>query len=288
MRSRLLRLASGAARRLPLGMRLSLYRLGPITRLIRSTLTRAAPAGVGPVTVAAGDLAGMTLWLDLQVDKDLWLGTYEPEVSAAIRRFARPGAVAYDLGANVGYTTLLLARAVAPGGRVFAFEPLETNLERLRRAVARNGLEAVVSVVPCAVGARRGREMFLVHASGGMGRLESATGRREKFEASIAVEAVTLDDFVFGQGHPAPSVVKIDLEGGEVESLQGARRLLRETRPVLLVELHGPSAAAEVVRLLGSAGYGVHVMSRGYPMLEPDRAGRAPKHIVGIAGGHAA
>lgn len=274
--------ATTLARLLPGPARLALYHLGPLTSLLRSLLNRAAPVGVHPVRVAAGELAGMWLLLDLQVDKDLWLGTYEPQLAAAVGRFVRAGSVVYDLGANVGHAALLLARAVGPAGRVIAFEPLPGNLERLRRAISLNGLDPQVDVVPAAVGERSRDGSFLVHASGGMGRLEDGAERTAGFVSSIPVDVVGLDDFVFRRSNPAPSLVKIDLEGGEGLALRGMTRLLSEGRPVLLVELHGREAAAEVLRLLDEAGYITHAMRAGYPEVGSDSAEKGIKHIVAL------
>ena len=280
MRAALISLAAAAARRLPLTTRLALYRLGPLTDLVREALNRAAPSGVRPVRVASGGLAGLWLLLDLQVDKDLWLGTYEPELEQAIRRFASSGSVAYDLGANVGYSTLLLARAVGTAGHVFAFEPLTQNLDRLQGAIARNGLDAWITIVPSAVGAQSGAATFLIHPSGSMGRLTGGAGRREGFITSAEVDVVTLDDFVFASGHPAPAVVKVDLEGGEGGALQGMRRLLKEHSPTLLIELHGASAAAEVSRELDAAGYRMYLMQDGYPAMGTIEPAHPPKHVL--------
>ena len=284
MAGAVLRAAATLARVLPEAARLALYRLGPLTHLLRRLLNRAAPSGAHPVRVAAGGLAGMWLLLDLQVDKDLWLGTYEPQLAAAIRRFARPGSVVYDLGANVGYTALLLARAVGPAGRVLAFEPLPSNLDRLRQAVALNGLDLQIDVVPAAAGSRSEAGSFLVHDSGGMGRLDGGSGRTDGFVSKIAVDIVALDDFVSRQGHPPPSLVKLDLEGGEGGALLGMRRLLREERPTLMVELHDRSAQ-DVIDLLVEAGYVSYAMRDGYPQVGRETEPEKFKHIVALPSG---
>ena len=283
LRSGLTSLAAATARWLPVRGRLLLYRLGPATDWLRRALNRAVPAGIQPVRLAAGDLAGSWLLLDLQVDKDLWLGNYEPAMARAIRQFAQPGGTAYDLGANIGYTALLLAGALGPSGRVFAFEPLPENLQRLRHAVRLNGLDAQVTVVPAAVGARRGPAAFRVHASGGMGRLDNGAGRERRFVAAVSVDVMTLDDFVFIDGQAPPSLIKMDLEGGEVAALAGMSRLLGQVRPTLLIELHGVQASAEVERELGAAGYRLHRMERDYPEFHRRESGPWPKHIVALA-----
>ena len=274
-----------AAKIVPRRVRLLLYRLGPVTDLLRRVVNRSVPRGVHPVQIAAGELTGKWLLLDLQVDKDFWLGHYEPELAAAIRRFVPAGAVAYDLGANVGYTALLLAQAVGPGGQVIAFEPLPANLDRLRQAARLNGVESLVTIVPAAVGARRERAEFHIHTSGAMGRLDHGSGREPPFVGSTTVEVVALDDFVFSQGYPAPQAAKLDLEGGEGPALQGMARLLSLRRPILLLEIHGDQAAAEVVRELERAGYSLHAMSSGYPSLAGRPPSALPRHVVALPDG---
>ena len=143
----LLSLASFTARALPTCAKRALYCLGPLSNLIRQGLNQAAPTDLTEVTVATGGLNGMQLSLDLQTEKDYWLGTYELALQAAIQDFVQPDMVAYDVGANIGYITLLLARAVGETDQVFAFEALPANLERLRADVALNGPASQVQIV---------------------------------------------------------------------------------------------------------------------------------------------
>jgi FkbM family methyltransferase len=271
MRNSFLRITAAVARALPGPLRSALYRLGPLTRLTRRALNRAAPLGISETVVAAGPLAGARLLLDLQSEKDLWLGTYEPQLLAAIEDLARPGMTAFDVGANIGYITVLLARRVGPEGKVFAFEPLPANLERLRANLALNGLERLVAVIPCGVTDAVRSAAFFVHASGGMGKVEGSAGRDEHYPGRITVETTDLDTFVYARGNPAPSLVKVDIEGGEVLAFAGMRRLLREARPILLVELHGPEARARAQDELGEARYRLCHIRHGFPQIErPD------------------
>ena len=124
MANPLLSLASAAARWLPAPLKRGLYRLGPLSGGLRSALNQAAPEGLSQVEVAGGGLAGAKMLLDLHSEKDYWLGTYELDLQQAIQDWVQPGMVVYDLGANVGYLSLLLARQVGAGGKVIAFEPL--------------------------------------------------------------------------------------------------------------------------------------------------------------------
>jgi FkbM family methyltransferase len=263
----LLTLANAAARWLPSSIKRGLYRLGPATRGLRAALNRAAPQGLTEVEVAAGGLAGIRLYLDLQREKDYWLGTYEMELQRAISAFAKPGMVSYDLGANIGYVSLLLARAVSPGGRVIAFEALPSNLERLKTNQHLNP-SLNVQTIAGAVSHESGPARFLVHDSMGMGKLAGSAGRDHRYRQELRVESITLDDFVFKQENPKPDLIKVDIEGGEALALLGMKRVIQECRPIFLIELHGREAAEMVWEILSNASFSFHRMSKGYSRLE--------------------
>ncbi len=116
---------------------------------------------------------------------------------------------------------------------------------------------------------------FLVGLSGGMGKAEGSAGRQElPYNEAIEVQGISLDQFVFEQGNPAPELVKIDIEGGEVLALPGMRRVLSECHPIIFLELHGPEAAQAAWQELVSAGYRINLMQRGYPeVTSVDRMG---------------
>jgi FkbM family methyltransferase len=228
-------------------------------------LTRAAPDEVAPIKIAAGPLAGMSLQLDLRTEKDLWLGTYEPALLEAIDHFASPGQTVFDVGANIGYISLALAKAVGQSGCVVAFEPLPANLARLRSNMALNPAGRRVEVVGAAVGAQAAQELFMVHESGGMGKLQASQGRNAEYETTLTVEVVTLDDWIAESDGPPPELIKIDVEGGEAAVLEGMSSTLTNDRPPVLIELHGPEAAEAALEILASAGYSLHSMHKGYP-----------------------
>ena len=82
---------------------------------------------------------------------------------------------------------------------------------------------------------------------------------------SLTVPGLSLDDFVYQQGNPAPHVVKMDIEGGEVMALPGMQRILQESHPLMLLELHGPESAQAAHDILTGAGYCLCSMAPGYP-----------------------
>ncbi len=268
MKKLLLSLASALARLLPVPVKRLLYRLGPFSRWIRGALNKAAPTGLAQVAIAAGDAAGLKMRLDLQTEKDYWLGTYELDLQAAVADLVQPGWIAYDVGANIGYISLLLAQTVGEAGRIFAFEALPANLDRLRAHVTLNDLASRVLVIPAAVAAASKPVRFLVGPSGAMGKVEGSAGRAEGHAESLEVPGICLDDFVYREGHPAPQVIKMDIEGGEVLALKGMPRLLSEAHPLILLELHGPEAARLAWESLTAAGYRICRMAHGYPRVD--------------------
>lgn len=281
------KLAGWMARLLPVPVKQAVYRFKPLAHLVRRTLNQAAPQGLIQVTVVAGGLAGVDLCLDLHTEKDYWLGTYEPELQAAIMHWVQPGAVIYDVGANVGYVSLLLARRTGVTGRVFAFEALPGNLTRLRTNLDLSGLGMQIHVVDAAVIESQRQVRFWIGPSGGMGKADGSAGRRDvAYEQSIEVTGLSLDHFVFELGNPPPQVIKMDIEGGEVLALPGMQRLLVEAHPLLLMELHGPEAARKTWELLTQVGYKLYKMQSRYPEIPSLDALEWKAYIVAMLPNH--
>ena len=257
-----LTLAEKISNLIPNSLRRGLYRLGPLTRAIRGTLNRAAPEGLTKVRVAAGPLKGSDFHLDLQFEKDLWLGTYETPLLNLLPSLISPGAIVYDVGANLGYLTVAFGRLVGAEGSVHAFEPLPANVKRLQRSIKDNDLDERVMVVEAAVADKSGKATFLVHRSGGMGKLEGSWGRQARYPQRIETKVLALDQYIEQGEHVPPQWVKVDVEGGEGAVLRGAGDLLRAARPSWLIEIHGPEAAADVWEQLEAADYLLYSVAR--------------------------
>ena len=267
MANPILSLAARAANLLPDAAKRGLYRLGPLTRLIRGALNQAAPQGIVKVEIASGLLAGLEFNLDMQSEKDYWLGTYEAELQAALGDLIRPGMVCYDVGANVGYISLALGKLAGPQGRVLCFEALPANATRLRSNLSLNSAVCQFEVIARAVADRSGETDFFVHSSDDMGKLAGSAGRSSEYAGKISVETVSLDDYVYREGGLLPDAVKMDIEGGEVLAFPGMRRILAEGRPLVLLELHGPESAQAAWKALTGAGYTIHRMQPGTPQV---------------------
>ena len=259
-----LRLAAFIARILPQPLKQWLYHIQPLAKWLRRKLNKAAPKGLTEIKVASGEIAGMKLLINLQTEKDYWLGTYEPELQNAAYKFVRPGMVIYDVGANIGYISLMMARLSGSSGQIFSFEALPTNVQRLQNNIALNQMESIIRVIPKAVIDSSRPVSFLAHSSSSMGKARGSAGRGEHYEYEIKVAGLALDDFVFSEGNPAPALIKMDIEGGEILAVKGMQRLLKEKHPLLLVELHGEEAAQAMWLALSHAGYEILKMEKGY------------------------
>ena len=170
-----------------------------------------------------------------------WLGIYEQNKARRLAAAIHPGNTVWDVGANVGYYTLLASRRVGPTGHVVAFEPLPANLAFLRTHIHNNALSNV-QVVPKALGSSTTHARFEVHPVRSMGKL-SAGGNLE-------VEVIAGDNEIAHGRLPVPDVIKMDIEGGEVEALPGLQAALEKAR-VVFVATHGSAARAQVERLGG-------------------------------------
>ncbi|MBV9108088.1 MAG: FkbM family methyltransferase [Gemmatimonadetes bacterium] len=158
--------------------------------------------------------------------------TWNPAEYEAFRAAATPGAVALDVGANVGAYTLLLAQWVRPGGRVYAFEPAPEAFGGLSEHLRLNGLADTVVPVRAAVAATSGTATLATDGLSGANRLADAPGGE-------TVQTVTLDEFCAREGI-IPSFLKIDVEGAELDVLRGARETIAKAGAALalFVEMH--------------------------------------------------
>jgi FkbM family methyltransferase len=172
-----------------------------------------------------------------------WFGVWEPLLSEWIRRALRPGDVFVDVGANVGYFTLLGARAVGPGGSVVAVEASSSTAHRLERTIARNGAENV-RMVCAAAAAERGSLPFY---RAPWNDAEDSTVPGVGAEPVGEVEALPLPKLLTEPELRRARVIKIDVEGGELDVLRGLAPAAEALRPdaEIVVEAHADKLAAQ-------------------------------------------
>jgi FkbM family methyltransferase len=207
----------------------------------------------------------------------LWLhrfGRMGREESATLTGIVRPGMTVLDVGGNLGLYTLQLSRLVGPAGRVVTFEPDPEVFALLQRNIGLNGCPNV-EAHNLALGRRHDRltlrRLILNSGDNTLGAGGSGLFRRE-----IAIEVVALDEFL-----PAlrPDLVKIDVQGWELEVLRGMERTLAANPQAVLYLEFWPEGfrragytAADLVDFLHARGYRLHLAGTPEPL---DRAGLA-------------
>lgn len=245
-----------------------------LRQLLASLDVQAYPT---PVTVRwrPGDarlleLDGVKLWVDpsdLAVSTHLINhGTYEAHVVAAMRTLVSPGMHVADVGANVGYHSILLSRLVGSQGQVTAVEANSENLRMIIASLAANGIDNV-KLVPLAFDEQWGWSFFTAHVgtNGGMIR-EEAVNFVEG--AGWIVPTAPLDDVLTRPVH----FIKIDVEGAEGRVLAGASDTLRLDRPVVITEFSvdmlqrvSGMQPLDYLRRFEQLDYEIHILDRTQP-----------------------
>lgn len=204
----------------------------------------------------------------------------EPGTSDVLRRLVLPGMTVADVGANIGLLTLVLAWAAGPTGKVFAFEPEgvpRANLEKMKHL---NGL-AWVEVRDQAVGEKPGRLTFHVSDIIGHSSLYALPDAEEAH--TVEVEVVRLDDIA-----PAKrmDVVKIDVEGAELDVLAGMKGLIAKNPDLAIVAEFGPEhlkrvgqTPAQWFKAFADAGFKAYLIDEATGAAEPTNAKTAAKVV---------
>ncbi|MCC6147333.1 MAG: FkbM family methyltransferase [Anaerolineaceae bacterium] len=212
-------------------------------KLLRLPLRLIPPQTVLPVL--QGRLRGKK-WIAGSSLHGFWLGTFERGKRIVFEQTVKENSVVFDIGAHVGYYTLLASVLAGPGGRIFAFEPLPANLVYLKEHLRLNNVENA-TVLEAAVSDKYGTACFEDSPGRAMGRLSPA--------GKLQVEMVSLDELIASGELPAPDCIKMDIEGGEAAALSGAMSVLAQYHPIIFLATHGDAVHRECCLLLRSLGY---------------------------------
>lgn len=201
---------------------------------------------------------------------------YERIPVAYFRHLLKPGMTFLDVGTNVGYYSLLAAPLVGHSGSIHSFEPVSSMYEMLCGNIKRNNIRTAIAnrmIVSDTVGQKT------IHlapedncGSGSLSFVQRTDGRTE------TVESTTLDAYMNRQALKRVDVIKIDAEGEELNVLKGARLMLSEKRPILMVEVRdrllkeSGASRAELYSFLKDMGYSAFKIKPGAqlePIIEP-------------------
>ena len=196
-------------------------------------------------------------------------GNNELPVQAAVAELLRAGDVFLDVGANVGFLSVVAARLVGPTGHVVAFEPVPGNLDLIRRNAAANGF-AQIEVVPAAVSDQAGRGTLVLADYVGGAALDTVAPPPDAC-GTLAVDLVTVDGWLAANPQLVPRLIKVDVEGAELAVLRGMTATVARCRPAVIVELDDAEAAEAEAKavactgFLADLGYSVRRLDDSYP-----------------------
>lgn len=167
------------------------------------------------------------------------LGTSMPEEQETLKSLLKEGSVFYDLGANIGFYSTLAAHLVGPKGQVYAFEPFPSSAAAARLNAELNGFTQV-SVIEAAVSDKAGTAAFTLGEASRNHKLSSGTSLDPAPEtgASFHVPCLRLDSYIEEMHLRLPDVVMIDIEGAEVNALNGLADTIRRCKPAIMCEVH--------------------------------------------------
>lgn len=222
--------------------------------------------------LGGGDLVrvrrhGVAWDLDLREGIDLTiyaLGAFELDTLRALESLVRPGATVLDVGANIGAHTLHLARLVGDRGRVIAFEPTDFAIAKLRANLKANpALEPRVEVHQAFLVADASSPEPIAPIASSWPVDGSVPDDQEMGSRAMGVSGavtMTVDGVLASSGHPAIQLIKMDVDGHELEVLAGARQTLSLHHPVIVMELapyvfHPPSKFDAMVKVLTDLDY---------------------------------
>ena len=211
--------------------------LRPVAHLLPTGMT--VPILTGPlkgrkwiVGAAAGSGKGLSVVINQS----------EPAQVYHARKIMNQDFICFDIGANVGFYTLLFSQYAQS---VYAFEPLPRNLNFLERLIDINKINNV-AIIRCAVSDETREGYFLKGEDHSLGKLDA--------NGDVPVSVITCDQFVAETG-VIPNLIKIDVEGSEVEVLRGARCLLASSHPTILLSVHSDRLRSDCLTLLRKLEY---------------------------------
>jgi len=216
----------------------------------------------------------------------------EPAFMKVLRRELQAGMTAVDLGANIGYASLIMAGIVGPAGTVYAIEPSERNFKFLNMNIKANGYENIIHPTQMGISNKKGILQFYISKKSNLHSMIPTKYARKKIDVPVD----TLGGFL--EGKKTPNFIKMDIEGHEVEVLEGMVDALKAAKPPvrILIEVH-PEYYSEdhsfekSLRLMLAIGFNAkYVISAGIGRpdffvernYEPDEVLRAGKWNRGI------
>ena len=243
-----------------IGWSMSTYRRSPLWPHAGAFLAKVLSRLQAKNKLVTRTIKGLTYELDLGevIDSSLYYsGSFEPLAESIIDKHVKPGQTVVDIGANVGYHTLRFGRNVGANGKVIAVEPTQRACERLTKNLQLNGYQDRVTV----------KNLALADQDHGVIDANFQSSYPLNGESGVSRETVrmtSLDLLVKELEIEAVHFIKIDVDGHELQILQGAIKVITSSRPTILIEITPPEARhqrCDAIAFLESLGYSFYTES---------------------------
>jgi len=190
------------------------------------------------------------------ISKEIMKGSFEPEVKRFIENTLEPGDVFIDIGANLGYYTLIASRMIGANGCVFAFEPEPTAFHLLNMNITINELYNITAENKAVSDKEDEIELWISSINFGGSKI---IGSPPNIMTKIKVESVSLDNY-FKDFTKSIKLIKIDVEGAENLVIRGSRKILSKNRDIQVIMELWPYNEQEVYGIMGDLGFSSHIL----------------------------
>lgn len=226
-------------------------------RSVHGLLQSLLPDVVVPLPLLGSPFRGLLMEINLKWEREFIYGKFEYEVTKAIQHYSKKGDVVYDVGAHVGYFTLLLARLIGAKGQCLGFEPSPRIFPRLQANIRLNKwrLPARVQLMNIGLYDAVCEKKFFLGGS-------TTTGRLFRFPENLPQERFILVplstvDALIQEGLAVPNLLKIDVEYAEDHVIRGAMYTLKKHSPVVLCEIHSLQTGRKIFEILRGLDYSI-------------------------------
>ena len=180
------------------------------------------------------------------------IGIYEPEVTGFLfKKLNGSDGFFFDIGANAGYYTLLSAKIMSEKGRVACFEPIPFNIKAITEQLTLNALNNKCKIEQYAVSDFSSNAELTIpekNANAYLSSIEVSHFKTSIIQEKITVKCITLDDYV--EKHGMPTLIKMDIEGAEVNALKGAQRILQSAdAPEIMLTAHSTQLFEDCIKI---------------------------------------
>ena len=203
---------------------------------------------------------------------DMAMGQFEQQTVKIMEAILRPGMTMVDIGAHVGYFSLLGASLVGDAGKIYAFEPEPENFKLLSSNIDRNGYKNVIAEEKAVCGISGEAQLFISGLDNGSHSIYQ--NEKRKTTGYVPVQTVNLDDFFQNVESPHIDLIKIDVEGAEIDVIRGMMGVLsRPDTPVLLIEFcpflleAAGKQPADLISLIRGMGFSIQYVEESTGMI---------------------